>query len=405
MRHYDDFLTAYLEYARDGFCPDQFHFWAGVSIVAGSLERKVWIPFEKGRAIYPNLYIFMLSNPGVGKSSAGNRAVFEILKSVQSAPGTMNFIPAQITEAAFIQVMARWREFHVGERKLTQSAAYFYASEASNSLKEMVGGGDIIAALTDFYDCPTEWKKMTKGEGETAIFNVCFNLLAGCTFNYLNKLLPDENIAGGFASRVLYVVHDEVMIRRPVWPGAPEEADLRRQRLIEDLTQIHHMTGPFRATREFGKAYEDWFPEHDAYMQSLSSERMQAFLARKHTNILKLAQVCCASESDDMVLTKLHWDRALDLIMQVEAKLPKILDLASQRDTQGGINRLILQTLKAAGGALQVGDLRRRLIMRAVDARRIDESIEMMSKSGMLGLDVKGVKAEYRILVNADDYL
>ena len=405
MRNFPDFLTAYLDYARDGFCPDKFHFWAGVSLIAGALERKVWIPFEGGRFIYPNLYIFLLSAPGVGKSSAGNRAV-DFMGELTHAEGDINFIPNQVTEAALIKATAAWKKFYLREKEHRHSSAYFYASEASNSLKEISGGGDIFAMLTDFYDCPKTWMKQTVKDGVVTIYNLCFNMLAGCTFNYLKKLFPDDNIAGGFASRILYIVHDEKLIRTPKWPLAPEEETELKTKLLEDLTHIHHLVGSFKATPGYQKAYEEWFPKHDEYVQSLRSERMQAFLARKHTNILKLSMICSVSESDKMILEEHHWVRALGLMDELEQKLPKILDHSAQ-DTQAGINRMILQTIKSKpDGVISESDLRKLMIVKGIEASKIEHTLGAIQKAGMVKLEIGAVgKVQYRLLVDPNQYL
>ena len=82
MRNFDNFLSSYMDYAVDGFCPDEFHFWTGVSVIAGALERKVWTNVTAQWTLYPNLYVLLISNPAIGKSSAGNKGVIELLREV-----------------------------------------------------------------------------------------------------------------------------------------------------------------------------------------------------------------------------------------------------------------------------------------------------------------------------------
>ena len=56
MRQYDNWIRAYLEYTKYLEAPDSFHFWAGVSAIAGALRGKVF--FDMGYFKWkPNFFI------------------------------------------------------------------------------------------------------------------------------------------------------------------------------------------------------------------------------------------------------------------------------------------------------------------------------------------------------------
>lgn len=404
-RHFPDFLSSYMEYAVDGFCPDKFHFWTGISIVAGALERKVWIPFENDRKIFPNLYVMLVSHPGIGKSSAGNRGVMNILRKISSEQGEVNMLPAQITEARLVEVMSRWKKFYIGTKETTQSSGYFYASEASNSLKEIMGGGDIMACLTEFYDCADKWEKGTVKSGEITISNLCLNMLAGCTFDYLRQLIPARNIMGGYASRNLFIVQDERFVRSPKWNEANHDNGVMKQKLINDLSRIYTLTGAFQATPEFQAAYEKWFPEHDSYVQGLTNEKIQALLARKQTNVLKLSMIMSVIESDSMKLELPHWERALALITELEKDLPRIISASTEKDSQQEGTNLIVHTLAQHAGQWGAGRLKRKMLFSGIQPIRIDSILEYMVKNGVLELIRHGAGLDYKLLVNPKDYL
>lgn len=401
-RNFPNFLEAYQEYAIDGFCPDTFHYWTGLSIIAGALERKVWLPLGPGWTLYPNLYVFLVSHPGSGKSSAGRTGVMELLRELPD----IKFVPAQITVAKLIDTMSEATVFYDRkDNKLVQSSGYLYASEASNSLVDVYG--DLIACLTDFYDCEKVWSRATKKDGETKIFNVCFNLLAGCTFDFLGKLLPESSIMGGFASRNLYVVHDKKAVRQGGWPGGePKANDALKKKLFEDLTLIHNLSGEFFATDEFRNSYETWFPKHDEYVQSLNSEKLQAFLARKHVNVLKLSMIHAACESDELILTQEHWDKSLAEITDLEASLSKVLHLAAApQDKQKALVSKLIKLIAQGGTKVKPGPLRQRLIIDGYVPNEIDGTLSYLSKNGIITLKPGAGAAYYELLINPDQYL
>lgn len=373
-RNFPDFLSSYFSYARDSFCPDSFHFWTGISVIAGALERKVWIPYSTEVVHYPNLFVVLVAHPGVGKSSATNIGT-RLLREVKG----INFIPTQVTEAKFIDLMSAQTSFSLGTSQFFQSSGFFYASEASNSLKNIYG--DFIACITDFYDCPTIWEKATQKDDRLTLTNVCFNLLAGCTFDYLSKLVTDDNIMGGFASRLTYVIHDEKMERRPTWGDEQKDVEIRK-RLLEDLRDIHKMAGPFTAEQAFKNAYFDWFVKHDAERARLPSEKLQALMARKGTNLFKLCMILSASESSDRILREEHWHKALDLLDSVYSDLPKMLRLTQVQQgvdvAQKALIMAILHELEQAAGTLNLQQLTSKVATQGYDIQKLQAAVRML---------------------------
>lgn len=401
-RNFPDFLSAYFSYARDQFCPDAFHFWTGISIIAGALERKVWIPYSQEAVHYPNLFVILVAHPGVGKSSATNIGT-RLLREIKG----VSFIPTQVTEAKFIDLMSAQTSFNIGTKNFFQSTGYFYASEASNSLKNIYG--DFIACITDFYDCPSIWEKATQKDGRLTLTNVCFNMLAGSTFDYLSKLVTDDNIMGGFASRLTYVIHDEQFERNPTWEGDGEKDQEIRKKLLEDLQDIHKMAGPFRAEDAFKQAYFTWFKEHDKERANLPSEKLQALMARKGTNIFKLCMILSASESSDRILREVHWHKALELLDSVYSDLPKMLRMTQASQgvdvTQRSLIMALLNELEKAGGVLALVELINKVAILGYDMVKIQHAVKILQEGKkVLTTHFEG-RNVLKLNVNVNDYL
>lgn len=331
-RRFPDFLKAYTDYANDRFAPPQFNTWSALSIVAGALERKVWLPWNDTFSYYPNIYVLLISMPGDGKSVALNKAI-DLLQKVNEKTGTLNIMPNQVTEAKFIELMGNGKSFseRLALKEIThrQNAGYYWASEASNALKNIFG--DFIACLTDFYDCPNSWERATKKDGKKIqLTNVCMNMIAGSTFDYLGKLVNDENIQGGFASRLIYVVSKNKEVLNQEFQAGGKNLQEKAERaeyraaLVEDLTSISKLVGPMHADREFGKAWEEWYPTFERDRRKLESEKLQSLIARANTNILKVAMLLSAAESDDRELRLTHWNKAIELVLPIYDSLPAL---------------------------------------------------------------------------------
>lgn len=409
-RNFDNWLEAYLTYTNDGFVPEQFNKWSGLSAIAGALERKVWIPWSDTFSYYPNMYVLLVALPGVGKSTALNKAV-ELLQELNQRVSTLNFIPSQVTEAKFIELMGNSVSFEIGTKHYMQSAGYYFASEASNSLKNVYG--DFTACLTDFYDCPKTWEKATKKDDRITLQNVCLNLLAGSTFDYLSKLVTDENIMGGFASRLTYVVHREKLVRDQKFQGGGASHDASgarseyRKKLVEDLIQIHKMVGPFTATKEYGAAWEEWYPAFEKRRQEIESEKMQSLLVRTNTNVMKTSMLFSAARGSDRLLTIEDWDNAMTLVEANEKELPGIFRESKAMDTQSqeGLNQAIFRAFELKP-ELDLEVLRMDLVLKGFNPMMVNPTLDMMKKGNQFKVvSSSGTSTKVNLLTNANHYL
>lgn len=413
MRKFNDWLTAYQAYSDDSFVPPQFNLWCGLSVLAGALERRAWLPWSDTFAYYPNIYVMLVSMPGDGKSVALNKAV-DLLHEANRKTSALNIMPNQVTEAKFIELMQSGRSFieKRGDGKEIihrQNAGYYWASEASNSLKNVFG--DFIACLTDYYDCPSVWERATKKDGRPIkLQNVCMNLIAGSTFDYLGKLVNDENIMGGFASRLIYVVSKNKQVKEQAFQlggfTSEQERDRKmyRDALIEDLSHVARMVGPMTASPEFGKAWEQWYPAYEVKRRALESEKAQSILARTNTNILKVSMLLSASESDDRVLKLHHWEKAKELIEKIQDEAPGVFRQAraqSSQKTPGNLASMILHILETRPG-ITFEALRGSLVTKGISIRSVDETVNALIACKTLGRSVEG-KPE--ILGNPNDHL
>lgn len=407
-RNFPDWLKAYETYANDDFTPKQFNHWSGLSALAGALERKVWLPWNDTFSYYPNIYVLLVSLPGAGKSTALNKAV-GMLQELNLRTGTLNILPSQNTEAKFIELMGQSSSFEHGNKIIYQSAGYFFASEASNSLKNLYG--DFIACLTDFYDCPPFWEKATMKDARTTIQNLCLNVLAGSTYDYLGKLVTDDNIMGGFASRMIYVVHRDKLVRKQKFQLGGAQADpirtAYRKALIEDLEQIHRLVGPFAGNAEFSAAWEKWYPVYEERRQSNPSEKLQSLLVRTNTNVLKLSMLYAVARGNDMMLTGEDWENALNSILPIEQEIPNIFREAKSNDvkTQDGINQAMFKFF-LLNKTSPVNEFRQHLLLKGFAVNMVEGTVKSYMTSGVLrtlGIGKDGPVVE--LAANANSYI
>jgi hypothetical protein len=375
-------------YCLDGFTPEIFNLWTGISIIAAALERKVWFEYSDTFHRYPNIFVLLVATPGQGKSTALNRGL-GLLRDIPGSP--VNILPSQLTEAALLIEMSRAKKpFYVAGQEHFQSAGYFAASEASDSIKEVYG--DITSSMTNLYDCLPEWSKSTKSEGNIPIKNACLNVFAGCTFDYLRKIVTESNTQGGFASRLTYVICREEKIRSNVFPDVPtsEEAlarRLQRSRLVNDLRRINEMRGPFAFTSEFREAFTAWNIELQQRRKEIRSEDMKSLSVRLGDTMFKLCMIMSAAESSDRIMKLAHFKKAEKLTRALEEDLPSVFrdSKAGNVKDPGGIYNTVQKIFSGPGREeLSRNYILQKLTSYNFDPIRAKQTVEAFIESNML---------------------
>jgi len=328
VRNFKKFIEGFLEYTKYIEAPETYLRWSAISIIAGALERKVWIDFKGQLDCYPNMYIILVGPPGLVKKSTSSKKAFELLSPLEN----LSFLATQFTDAALVKQLdkAGKRIIEIEGTEYPNSSVYIYASEAINTLKAQQGSGDnaIIRMLTDFYDCgmtrwSTEigWSKETAGEGRINIFNPCVNLLACSVPDWLVQSIGKEDLKSGFASRCLFIVHEEVPSRQYDWDDKLPNMRHMETALTEDLMDISHLKGPFTVSQDFKEKWNVFDRAHKILLSENQDDQMYGYLARKPWHLLKLSQICKVSESSDMQLTGKNWEQAKIILEDIESTM------------------------------------------------------------------------------------
>jgi len=406
------FITEYMKWADTGHAPSKFHLWACLSAIAACLERKVWLSFNGGKwRCFPNLYVFCVSHPGIGKSSAIDRAKNCMIDLRSEELGDVVLIPNTLSVSALVEAMSKSTKSQFSGTRVVfeQSAAYFVGGEGSESLSSIHVGGELTNCLTSLYDCQEHWERSTRAHGSEVIRKGCFNMLMGTTFAFLGDLLNGSAIMGGFASRGTYVIFDEKFIRPSdglrlgkVPTGLTESYTKAPRYILEGFSRIHKLQGGFECSDEFIAAYEKWSPEAQERRQANPSEKMQALLVRQEPLILKLAMILSAAESSDLILRKHHWDGALLLAEECEAGLPKMLrGLSNDTNSQKDLVQTLFGCFEKVGDLRNQNDVGKVLIAHGFEPHRYEHTIRMMLNSKMLALQGPNL----RLLIDPNEHL
>jgi len=324
MRIHRDWLDAYLKYCAHSEAPEKFHFWTGVSVIAGALRRKVWI--DQGYFQWtPNFYIVFVAPPGIVSKSTTASIGMRILRKIPD----IHFGPDAVTWQSLVQSLASSTETFVcpgSDIQHPMSAITIVSSEFGTFLNP--NDRDMVDVLVSLWDGQVGvFEKATKTQGDDRIENPWINIVACTTPAWIAGNFPEYMIGGGFTSRTVFVYAEEKrnLVAYPK-QHIPADFEVQQQELFRDLEVIAtQMAGEYTLTPDALRWGVDWYERHYSSRPAhLDNARFGGYIARKQTHVHKLAMILAASESNDLKLHQQHLERASKYVDDLELDMPKV---------------------------------------------------------------------------------
>lgn len=331
-RNFPHWLKAYIEYTRASESPTSFHFWTGVSTIAGALRRRVWQEQYLFQWI-PNFYIIFVAPAGIATKSTTLNLGMGLLEKVPN----VHFGPESGSWQGLGDALAdsaeyfKWKNALGGEELLPMSAVTVAASELGTFLRP--DDEHAMSFLTDAWDGrKRKFNHKTKHSGEIEIKRPCLNIIGATTPSWLQRNMPENMIRDGLMSRVVFVYADtkRQYVSLPSRSVKSVEFLKMEKALVEDLTAISTMVGEYKFVDEIEKEggwMDIWYKNHHTSSGThMASDRYGGYKARKQTHMVKLAIVLAASKREELTITVEDIEEANALLVDAESSMIKVFE-------------------------------------------------------------------------------
>jgi len=323
-RSLNGWLDNYLKYTEHTESPLNYHVWCGLSVIAGALQRRVYLRWGLGQVIYPNLYIVLIGQSGKTRKGVALGIAKDFLKNV---PGITVTPESSSGRQAMILAMKRAATNFMDP---TDNKIKFHCAVTSFSeeLSVFLGQGDIayLASLTDWYDSKDDWEYETVGRGKDSLQGLCLNLCGGTAPDWIQSMIPQEALGGGFTSRIIFVVEEKKRQLVPEY-NLDDEAIALGKALRDDLERIGNLKGEIKFTDEGKELYKSWYIAETTKLDNgdpaINDTRFAGYCERRATHLRKLMIVCSASRGDDLLITAEDFHKARTLLENVELNMGK----------------------------------------------------------------------------------
>jgi hypothetical protein len=214
-------------------------------------------------------------------------------------------------------------------------------------------------------------------------------MLGAITPEMIQAALPMEAIVGGLTQRMVMVYAPG---RYKSVPIPHVDVDLENM-LASDLSHIGGINGEYKATSEYLEKYSIWYmSQSDA--DPITYGRFDGYVGRRQILIQKLSMICCASRTDRMHLEGQDFDRALEILEEVEVLMPNVFAGVGKSPLSSTMHKVMMALMYKQ--TITKGELLG-LFHNDVDLEGIDMILTMLELEGKITRIVGGQQETIRI--------
>jgi hypothetical protein len=315
-RKLESWIESFVEHTDNLESPSLFRKWAGIFTIAAAMEMKTYLMTSS--PLYPNLYIFIVGHPGVGK----NR-IIRVAKRYMNEISEFHFAPTSLTGAALVDTLAASKRFvpQLPDPPIEYHNTVITAEELTAFMHKY--DDEMVGLLSAFYD-PDPYAQSRRGRDiKIKIDRPQVNLISGTTPSNLIMLMPESAWDQGFTSRVI-MIHSDERIVGDDFAGTSRGLD---DDLIHDVKMIGALSGEFKVTQEYRNAVNDWRALGEPPV--VNHPKLLHYKTRRRVHLYKLSMVSAADRGDVLLLTKDDFNRAMGWLLEAEAFMPDIFTAGS----------------------------------------------------------------------------
>jgi len=342
----EDFVSSFLRYTASSEAPKIFRKWVAIGMVASCLGRRVWTTTtDPNSPFFPNLFILLVGEPGVGKSlQLGNAR--KLMKELEDHYDLVKVGPDQITPESLAEELGQLnsqpdREDKDSVPEEQDADMALFLNEFGNFVKaDSANFTDHITFLSGLYDCPDFYSKKTKTAGDDFIIRPCLNMVASTQPSWIGQAFDRMSLGQGFPARLMLVYSDNRKRNRP-FRGYPNEDGLRKD-LLSKLSEVAHLNGMMTWSEEAQEYYADLYEED--VPPKPTEPLLASYNERRGFYLAKLSMISAANDGARMVINKQHVEQALSWMTEIEEDMPKAL-LSAGGNKERGIEATLLKEL------------------------------------------------------------
>lgn len=389
-----------MDYTSHTETPREYLLWGGISTIASTLKRNVYIWYYDTQ-ITANQYIILVGPPGIGKGVAISKG-YTIARKAK----TINYIknwhtPQEVIEKiaeGFSTITLKPGQVVTANMKMDHTAT-IVAPELAVFLQNYE---NLHSLLCDLWD-QKEFDYGTRNKGKFQIEDMSVSLLGGCVPDYVRNFSKDRlaPITGGFTARTIFVYATEKFQLVDNNFGAPTGIVSKLEdNLVNDLDHIATLKGEVKLNAQAVTLWEETYQKHNK-KGTIDSDASQNFKSRISSHIIKTALTISVSESDNLTITRDQLERAIRAVEEVRDKVDVVFRCIGESPLAVSMSKV--QNYIDAVGVCSYKALLKHMYRDATEDQ-LTAILIVLVKTGMVREDVKVGGVDYWSLATTNGH-
>lgn len=369
-------LDIILESTKFGESPERYYYWAGLSAIAASMGKRVWIDRHYYK-LYPNIFVLLVS----ARSGLRKGVPIAFINKVLRLSQTARVITGQASIQGIIKELGTQFTMDNGA-VVNEAQALISSGELASGMLEDRSMWTVMTELYNTYEHEPSWKKTLAGSAPIELKNPCINFLAASNEALFESAIQHKDIEGGFLART-FIVHESKrrgtnsLVEKP-------EGIIELEILAEHLRKLRSVAGQFKWSLEGARLYDAWYKELSIKMSE--TEDRTGTMDRLGDSVLKVAMLLSLSQIDnfnELILTK---DILSEAIEKSEFCVPGVNRVGGGQG-ESDIGAATWKVMKLLVDAPEAR-LSRRVILKKlwphIDSINLDRIVETLKQSGAI---------------------
>lgn len=327
---YSKFLENYRLYTQGNETPELMHLWAGLSTLAGAIEKRRWVD-QNFFKIYLNLYIVLIGPPGVVSKSTCMGLGEKML--LQTGAVTLG---DSVLKEKIIQEMQEKEQSYQHGTKLFRHCSVTYISDELNVL--LSSGVDMVKFLVTMFSKENKFEYKTKNSGVFELHHPFLNLIAAAVPEWFGTGVAADMASTGFLARCIIVFEDECRGSFPI-PIITPEQERAKEECLRIMEKLKNSFGPVPFTKKGKDFYIEWYNEQQT--KKHEDYRMLGYYNRKSkTHVPKVAALMALGDEREEISVN-DLEMAIEILGKTEKKMRSAYLIAGGNRLAPFISRII----------------------------------------------------------------
>lgn len=317
-----DLIDEFMAYTENAPSPEVYRLWAGISMVSGALERRVWTQ-TGDNTNFANLYILLVGTPGVGKGVI--KEIGALWRETKEPSGGEAFSIASnsTTKAALVDSLLKAEKTRI--TRMGQTFTYHSILVPAEEFEVLLPHYDseFIAFMNDLWNNDTQWSENRRhGPAKNVeITNPFMHILGGVQPAWFVSHFPETAWETGLVRRII-MVYAETAPKGDPFRETPHRGAIK-DHILQRLGHLSTLQGPLGWHREAVDLAIDWHREDLPPVPTHS--KLAHYNTTRFQFMIKLAMVSAVSRNGTLdAIAKEDVLRAMRWLFDAESRMEDV---------------------------------------------------------------------------------